>query len=260
MKKNYLKQLRQSLEFSTQDISKEIGVSRPTYVAIENGSKDMTLSQAEKLAGLFNLSFEDFLNKKDPKKYIFKTKKSKKAKKSNKSDIRVSVPEEKVDKFKQTLLYILEKVGGRRNIGQTVIYKLLYFIDFDYYEKYEKQLIGAKYIKNTYGPTPVMFAKIISELEADGEIETIKSKFYKREQTKYLVNPSRELNVSALSAQELAHIDMELDRLSHMTATKISALSHIDTPWLVAGEMEELKYEHVFYRPEETSVRTYEQL
>ena len=25
-----------------------------------------------------------------------------------------------------------------------VLYKILYFIDFDYYEKYEEQLVGAK--------------------------------------------------------------------------------------------------------------------
>jgi len=30
----------------------------------------------------------------------------------------------------------------------TVLYKILYFIDFDYYEKYEEQLMGALYIKN----------------------------------------------------------------------------------------------------------------
>ena len=34
----------------------------------------------------------------------------------------------------------------------TVLYKLLYFIDFDYYEKFEEQLVGATYIKNHLDP------------------------------------------------------------------------------------------------------------
>ena len=136
----------------------------------------------------------------------------------------------------------------------------MYFIDFDYYEKFEKQLIGAKYIKNHYGPTPLMFAKLVDRLEKKSKVEKIKSKFYKREQTKYLVNPNEALDLSALSAQELAHIDWEIARLGDMTATQISALSHLDTPWVAAGEREPLEYEHVFYRPEETSVREYEEL
>ncbi|MEK7094493.1 MAG: Panacea domain-containing protein, partial [Patescibacteria group bacterium] len=172
----------------------------------------------------------------------------------------INVPQEKAEKFEQTLLYIITKIGGKPNIGQTALYKLLYFIDFDYYEKFEEQLIGAKYIKNHYGPTPVMFAKFIERLEKNGKVEKVKSKFYKHEQTKYLVNPNEPIDLSALSAQELAHIDWEINRLGDLTATQISALSHLDTPWVAAKDRESLEYEHVFYRPEETSVREYDEL
>ncbi|MDP4032387.1 MAG: DUF4065 domain-containing protein, partial [Pseudorhodobacter sp.] len=91
-------------------------------------------------------------------------------------------------------------------------------------------------------------------------IETIKSKFYKYDQTKYLVSPNEKVDISKLSGTEIAHIDEELNRLSDLTATQISALSHKDTPWLVAKDKEILDYEYVFYRPEETSVREYEPL
>ena len=91
-------------------------------------------------------------------------------------------------------------------------------------------------------------------------MERIRSKFYTHEQTKYLVNPSLPLDVSALSGKELAHIDWEISRLGDMTAAQISALSHRDTPWIAAKEREMLEYEHVYYRPEDTSVRQYEPL
>jgi hypothetical protein len=67
-----------------------------------------------------------------------------------KQEIRIDVPQKNLKKFKEVLLYILEKVGGKPNVGMTVLYKLLYFIDFDYYEKFEEQLIGATYIKNHF--------------------------------------------------------------------------------------------------------------
>ncbi len=255
----FIQQQRVKRDMTQEYLASELGISRPTYRQIERGGRELTIPEAKKLAALFDMPLENFLAEKDvePKVTIAKTKK---ATIKRKNEIRISVPQERAEKFEQTLLYILAKIGGKPNIGQTVLYKLLYFIDFDYYEKFEEQLIGAKYIKNNYGPTPVIFAKFIERLEKRGKVEKIKSKFYKHEQTKYLVNPNEPLNLSALSAQELAHIDWEIDRLGDLTAAQISALSHLDTPWVAAKNRESLEYEHVFYRPEETSVREYEPL
>src|SRR3990167_3755153 len=255
-----LKLLRKQKRFSQEQLADELNISRPTYMQIEKGERELTISEAKKLASIFDMSLEDFLAGKESVNPVITIKRKKEIERRDKNEIRINVPQEKAQKFEQILLYILAKIGGKPNIGQTVLYKLLYFIDFDYYEKFENQLIGAKYIKNYYGPTPLMFVKIIDRLEKEGKVEKIKSKFYKHEQTKYLVNPNEALNLSALSAQELAHIDWEIDRLGDLTATQISSLSHLDTPWVAAKEREVLEYEHVFYRPEETSVREYEPL
>jgi len=256
----FIQQQRAKRDMTQEYLASELGISRPTYMQIERGERELTISEAKRLAEIFDIPFDNFLEGKGNAKTVVRIEGKKKQKQETKGEIRISVPQEKAEKFEQTLLYIIAKIGGKPNIGQTVLYKLLYFIDFDYYEKFEEQLIGAKYIKNHYGPTPVMFAKFIERLEKQGKVEKIKSKFYKHEQTKYLVNPNEKLNLSALSAQELAHIDWEIDRLGDLTATQISALSHLDTPWVSAKDREPLEYEHVFYRPEETSVREYEPL
>lgn len=255
-----IKSLRIDRGFSQLEIAKKLGISRSSYIAFEKGDRELTLAEAGALSVIFEISLDEIQNGKNPTLKVI-LEKGKKIKKINAEPMeRISIPQEKVEKFKQVLLYILSKVGGKPNIGQTVLYKLLYFIDFDYYEKFEEQLIGAKYIKNTHGPTPVAFAKIIASLEKEGKIETIKSKFYQYDQTKYLVNPKLPINLSSLSGQEIVHISWELDRLSNLTATQISELSHKDTPWLAAQEKDLINYEHVFYRPEETSVREYEPL
>jgi len=264
---NFLRELREKKGFTQDMVSKEIGVSRQTYIEIEKRHSELSISQAKKLADLLDISLDNIIAGKTESEpeVVFEINKSiKKSKKREWNDPtpeeRISIPQERVEKFKQVLLYILAKIGGKPNIGQTVLYKLLYFIDFDYYEKFEEQLIGAKYLKNTHGPTPVAFAKIVSELEKEGKIETVKSKFYKYDQTKYLINPKEMTDLSALSGAEIAHIDWEIARLSDLTANQISTLSHKDTPWLIAKEKEIMDYEYVFYRPEETSVRDYESI
>jgi uncharacterized phage-associated protein len=168
------------------------------------------------------------------------------------------VPSENAEKLKNVLLYITQKIGALPNVGQTVLYKILYFCDFDYYEKFEQQLTGARYIRNHYGPTPIAFAKIVKEMVEDGEIEEVKTKYFNKEQTKYF--PVLEPDLSVLSGQELNHIDETIERLGGMTATELSKLSHKDVPWIVTEEGKEIPYETAFYRTSETSVRDYDEI
>ena len=239
----------------TQDfLASKIGVSRPTYVQIEQGERDLTIPEAKKLADIFGMSLEDFLsgNKKEVK-IDFEEEKSKK---KNEPEMRIVMPRANVKKFKEVLLYLLGKVGARPNIGETAIYKLLYFIDFDYYEKFEEQLIGARYIKNHFGPTPIEFKKITDQMIEKGEIEKIKSRYFQHDQKKYL--PRRTADLKTLSAQEIQHIDEVLARLAWKNAAELSEYSHSDTPWRVHKMGEEISYETVFYRDEDHSVRNYD--
>ncbi len=215
------------------------------------------LEEAAALSEMFHISLDDIrLGKITPSEIQFEKKDVEKVS-ARKPLERIAIPQEQVEKFKQVFLYLVSRIGGKPNIGQTALYKLLYFIDFDYYEKFHTQLIGARYIRNTHGPTPIIFGKVLKEMETEGVDETVKSKFYQFEQTKYLINPNIPLDISALSAQELNHINLEIDRLSDLTATQLSDLSHKDTPWAIAKEKDVLNYEHVFYRSEETSVGDY---
>jgi DNA-binding XRE family transcriptional regulator len=260
-----IKTLRLKNSFSQEYLSRKLKISRPTYIQIEKGKRELTISEAKKLASLFSMTLEDLLKKEWPKiklssKKTGEAKKGerkigKKAKKA-KQEMRISVPQQNLKKFKEVLLYVLEKVGARPNIGETAIYKLFYFIDFDYYEKFEEQLIGAKYIKNHFGPTPIRFKEITDKMIAKGEIEKIRSKHFQYEQKKYL--PRRSADLKILSAQEIQHIDEVLARLAWKNAAELSDYSHSDTPWRVHEMGAEISYETVFYRDDDHSVRNYE--
>ncbi len=252
-----VKILREQNLFSQEELAKKLGVSRQSYIKYENGTAEMPLEIVRSLSKIFDVDYSCIIDNKLPSEPRYDIKKSASNGENEKSDIRISIPENNIEKFKQVFLYILAKVGAKPNVEQTVLYKLFYFIDFDYYELYEKQLMGLSYIKNTFGPTPVDFAKLSEQMIKDGQIEKVKSEFYNHEMTKYfpLVNPNLEL----LSAQELEFIDSELEKYSGRTTTELSALSHKDIPWIGAKDREVLDYESVFYRTPETSVRVYEE-
>jgi len=250
----FIQQKRKEHSLTQEFLASELGISRPTYVQIEKGERDLTITEAKKLASIFSMSLEDLLS--GNKKEVEIDFKEEKLKKKTGPEMRIVMPRANVKKFKEVLLYLLEKVGARPNIGETAIYKLLYFIDFDYYEKFEEQLIGARYIKNHFGPTPIEFKKITDQMIEKGEIEKIKSRYFQHDQKKYL--PRRAADLKILSAQEIQHIDEVLARLAWKNAAELSNYSHSDTPWRVHKMGEEISYESVFYRDEDHSVRNYE--
>lgn len=247
---------RKKHDLTQEYLATKLGMSRPTYVQLEQGKRELTITEAKKLTEIFGISLEDFLNSKETSVQVSVEKDSKAETEVKKEeDIRINIPQQSADKFRQVLIYILKKVGGKPNVGMTVLYKLLYFIDFDYYEKYEDQLMGLVYLKNHHGPTPRLFENLIDEMIKKGEVEIVKSKFYQYPQIKYLVNPEIEPDLSILDGKEKEHIDNELQRLSDMTALQLTDLSHKDVPWLTAENGKPLEYESVFYRTADTSVR-----
>jgi len=249
---NSLKELLRSHGVTQEEFSSTIGVSRPTAARILTGAKEMTVSGVRKLAESIGVSMGEVLGEQKPVEIILE----KKAIVSERIEERISVPAENVEKFKNVLLYVTKRIGALPNVGQTVLYKILYFCDFDYYEKYEQQLIGARYIRNHYGPTPVEFAAVVKEMIKEGQIEEVKTKFFNKEQTKYI--PVTEPDLSGLSGQELNHIDEVIEKHGSKTATELSKFSHKDVPWIVTKEGEEISYETVFYRTPDTSVREYD--
>lgn len=249
---NFIKEQRIKRGMSQEHVASELNISRPTYLQIERGLRELTMSEARKMANIFDLQLEDFLDEKEPRRDIIIEKGS--IKKSN--DLEIRITKKDLDKFKQVLLYILNKVGGKPNIGETVLHKLLYFIDFDYYEKFEENLMGATYIKNHHGPTSVELNTIIQEMQDQGEIEVVNSQYFKYLQKKYLA--LKRPNLEILSAREIEHIDDVLARLSDKNATEIENYSHEDIPWKSAREGKPISYESVFYRDERYSVRNYD--
>ena len=248
-----IKKTRKSLGLSQERVAKSLGINRVAISQIESGDRKITAEEVARLSRIFNVPSNILLGLDKDIEIILE--KNNLSKQKAKREIRISVPQKNLKKFKEVLLYILKKVGSRPNVGESVLYKFLYFMDFNFYEKYEEQLIGATYIKNNYGPTPKEFIKIVDDMEKKKELVKIEDKYFQYPQRKYL--PLREPDLSILKANEIKMIDEVLEKLSDMNASQISEYSHNDVPWLTADDGDIIEYESVFYRTLPYSVRTY---
>ncbi|MCS7123739.1 MAG: DUF4065 domain-containing protein [Candidatus Aenigmarchaeota archaeon] len=239
-----IKQLREKFNLTQDALAKKLGISRPSISQIESGERDISSTELVKLSEIFEVPIEELLtSKKKVEKEIIKLKQKSKLPPFNK------------DRFKQVLLYILEKCGARPNVGKTVLYKLLYFCDFDHYELYEEPLTGATYRKISYGPAPCEFEKTVEEMKRQKQVQEITTEYYGQLQTKYI--PLVEPDLTKLTAAQKEVIDKVIEKLSFLDAKAISDYSHEDIPWKAAKEKEIIDYELVFYRTPSYSVRSY---
>ena len=235
------------------DLAKNIGMSRSSLAQIELGNRNIDVFELQSIAMVLGFSLDQFLSSgfNEINEYAEKMETV-----EEENTIRISVPELQVQKFKNVLLYLLECCAGKPNIGETVLNKLLYFCDFNYYEIYEEHLTGARYKKLPYGPVPQQLDSIINQMIAEKQLQRIKTEYHGFTQTRYL--PLSKPDLTKLSAAEKTVIDDVIRQMSDWNANIISEYSHKDMPWMATKEGDYIGYNLAFYRESPYSVRIYD--
>lgn len=247
-----ISQLRKMKNLSQADLAKSINVSRSSLVQIESGNRCVDILELQRLSMVLGFSLDQFMSENFAANQQIESNTEEKPEKQME---RISIPSLQVNKLKNVLLYILERCAGKPNVGETVLYKLLYFSDFNYYELYEEQLTGASYRKLPFGPVPQKLDTIINQMIDNGQLQRVKTEYFGLQQTRYL--PLEKANLTQLKASEKEVIDRVIEQMSDWSAAAISNYSHKDIPWLASKEGDEIDYELAFYREAPFSVRNY---
>lgn len=245
--------LRKYRGFSQEELSKMVGITRPSLAQIEMGNRSVSAEEIFHFSHSLGFSIDHFLSRKfeiedEPINEV--------TKKKEKLEERISIPKLNVEKFKQILLYILEKCAGKPNVGETVLYKLLYFSEFNYYEVYEEHMIGATFKKLPFGPVPQKLDSILNKMVEKGELKMIKTLYFDLPQKRYI--PLKKPDLTLLKASEKEIIDQVVNLLSDFSAKAISDYSHKDMPWKATKDGEIIDYELAFYREPPFSARVYD--
>lgn len=216
-----MKQLRNDAGLSQQEVAQKLGMARATYASLEVNRRDPDLTELHSLAHFYEIPLAGLIAQNENTYGMVHepTPKYKPSEEPPEPD-HVFYPE----KLREVLLYVLEKVGAKPNIGESTLHKLLYFIDYDYQEKFGYSITGLPFIHNSYGPTPTRsFIDVVKKMEADSELEIVTTKHFTNTQKKYL--PLKKSELQTLNARELYHIDDTLGRLGDKTTAELIELS-----------------------------------
>lgn len=172
-----IKESRIKNNLSQEQVAKAIGVSRPTYSAIEAGKQMLNTDEAQKLASLFSITVDELLSG--------------------------NIPD--IAKYKQMILtYLRMNLSPDGKIPKTKLAKLLYLADFAWFYDHTESMSGMQYRKIAYGPVPDTFFRALDELEEAGKIEIERKSDKGRDM--FLVKESesnRNEKISTLNTDEL---------------------------------------------------------
>ena len=227
-----IKNWREQREISQDHFAKSVGLGRVAVSEIERGNRGIDAMELTKIAGFFDTSVDILLADEKSDDVIFEK----------------NVFSFDKDKLKNVILYILEKCGGKPNIGETVLYKLLYFIDFDNFEIFGKPITGMNYVNRQFGPVPAVkeYINTVGEMIDYEQLKVFAQEYYGLTQKRYvaLVN----YDSDSLSLREVRVIDSVINRLSNMGAREIEKYVHEDAPWKLTKEKEIIPYFLAFER------------
>lgn len=215
-----MKQLRKDAGLNQQEVAEKLGMARATYASLEVDRRDPDLAELRALAQFYEIPLaklivpdEELLDVVSEPPAPYKT--------SRKTQTAAAASP---DKLRAVLLYVIEKVGAKPNVGEAVLHKLLYFIDADSQRACGSPITNLTYVHSRFGPMPTRtFSDLVRQMESDGELEVISTKHFNNTQKKYL--PVQKANLDTLSAAELESINDTLARLSGKTSAELTELA-----------------------------------
>ena len=150
-------------------------------------------------------------------------------------------------KYQNAVLYLCRKLKGEVR-GKKKIAKLLYFADFDLYEKSQKSITGDVYYALPMGPVPSALEEITAEMTKKKMlgVEHIEERegYHPTEVYTCLIEP----DLSVFDDEEKKMLDRIIVKYGHLNGKQLEELSHAEAPYIGTELRKEIPYELAFYR------------
>ncbi len=213
-----IKDLRIKHKLSQEQVAVAIGVSRPTYSAIELGKQMLNTNEVQKLASLFNVSVDGLLSG--------------------------NIPD--IAKYKQMILtYLRMNMAPDGKIPKTKLAKLLYLADFAWFYDHIESMSGMQYRKITHGPVPDTFFRVLDELEEDGKIEIERKHDDVKDRDMILISESetnRNEKITTLNQEEIELMKKIGAKWKNKKTKEIVNFTHNQLPYTLCRMDEIIPY------------------
>lgn len=148
-------------------------------------------------------------------------------------------------KYENAILYMLHHANNE-HLGKVKLMKLLYYLDFDHFEKYGRSVTGDSYRKLEYGPVPMRGDMTLNQMAKEGLIKIITVPAGVFCQYRYV--PLQESDASVFSASEMEMLAEVACKWEHHSRSEIVSATHGEAPWRGVRMGAQIPYELAYYR------------
>lgn len=149
-------------------------------------------------------------------------------------------------KYKSVILYLAQKLGGEIR-GKKKLAKLLYFVDFDFFEKFQKSMTGDIYKALPMGPFPTHMEQVLADMSKEKQI-TIKITKERADYNPTEIYITKKEPEGFFSKDELEILDRVILKYGNLTGKQLEDLTHAEAPYIGTKPNKEIAYELTFYR------------
>lgn len=149
-------------------------------------------------------------------------------------------------KYKHIILFFANKIRNG-TLGKLKMMKLLYFLDFDFFEKYGKSVTGDQYLRFENGPVPRMAEKIIKQMDSV-DIKISKRKVAAGYNDQQHIEALKDFDLKLFTKEELLMMEEVADKWSLFSGTEMKSASHGEAPWIATKPDGIIDYNLTYYR------------
>ena len=149
-------------------------------------------------------------------------------------------------KYKNAILFFAKKTQNG-TLGKLKIKKLLYYLDFDFFEKYGKSVTGDEYLRFEHGPVPRMAEKILKQMDGK-EIKITRRKIKEGLNDQQHIEALKDFDLSVFSKEELVMLDDIAGKWEKFTGTEMKMATHGEAPWISTEPDGVIDYNLAYYR------------
>lgn len=150
-------------------------------------------------------------------------------------------------KYQNAVLYLCWKLKGEVR-GKKKLAKLLYFTDFDLYEKTQKSITGDVYRALPMGPMPSALEEITAEMVRKKMLGVKRVEEYEGYIPTEVYAALAEPDLSVFDDEERKMLERVVLKYGHLSGKQLEDLSHAEAPYAATKPYEEVPYEFTCYR------------
>lgn len=209
----FLSNIRAKNKWTQEQMASVLGVSRPTYIAMEKGESSPTLDQINQLANKIGCDSKDILTE--------------------------AVVNEA--KYREVLLEAIRSGADTDGkITKTKLAKLVYLNDFAWYYEHLEPMTGAKYRRLPQGPVPDIYFANVEYLINEGILNL---EIKNNSQMISLSRAGEMFKPQELSPKELKLIKLVSQKWQGKRTEEIVKFTHEQLPYKICSPGEVIPYE-----------------